>query len=300
MSHSKAILQALLVTFIWSLSWVFIKLGLGEIPALIFAGLRYSLAAVCLLIFAAYRSDIGAEIRQLNKADWAWLSLLGLIFYSVTQGAQFLALEYLPAVMLSLMLNFSAILVAIMSSFLLKERPNWQQIVGIGVFLIGALIYFGPVAIPSQQILGLFIGLISLIATSTASILGRFVNRNQRLSPLTVTVISMSIGSAILLVAGLLTEGFPNLSLNSWGIIIWLAIVHTAFAFTLWNNTLRTLSAIESSIINNTMLVQIAILAWIFLDEALSPLAILGLILVVIGTLIVQIAAVRRKKVPLD
>jgi len=37
----KAILLALLVTFIWSTSWVFIKIGLREMPAITFAGLRY-------------------------------------------------------------------------------------------------------------------------------------------------------------------------------------------------------------------------------------------------------------------
>lgn len=296
MPHTKAILQALFVTFIWSLSWVFIKVGLDDIPALIFAGLRYSLAALSLLIFAAYRSDIGAEVRGLSKKDWAWLSVLGLIFYSVTQGTQFLALNYLPAVTLSLMLNFSAIIVAVMGAFMLKERPNWQQWLGIGIFIVGALVYFGPVAIPQEQMIGLFIGFLSVVATSTSSILGRYVNRDQRLSPLTVTVISMSIGSVILLLAGIATEGIPNLSIQSWGIIVWLAIVHTAFAFTLWNNTLRTLSAIESNIINNTMLVQIAILAWLFLGEILTPLAIFGLVLVVIGTLIVQLAAHQGKK----
>ena len=36
----KAVLQALFVTFLWSTSWVFIKFGLVDIPALTFAGLR--------------------------------------------------------------------------------------------------------------------------------------------------------------------------------------------------------------------------------------------------------------------
>jgi len=48
---------------------------------------------------------------------------------------------------------------------------------------------------------------------------------------------------------------FPVLSLKGWGIIVWLALVNTAFAFTLWNRTLQVLSAVESSIINNTMLI---------------------------------------------
>ena len=62
-----------------------------------------------------------------------------------------------------------------------------------------------------------------------------------------------------------------------------LALVNTAFAFTLWNKTLQTLPAMESSMINNTMLVQIAILAWLFLGETITPLEIVGLLLATIG-----------------
>ena len=50
-AHWAAVLQALFVTLIWSASWVLIKVGLAHIPAITFAGLRYSLAAVGLLPF---------------------------------------------------------------------------------------------------------------------------------------------------------------------------------------------------------------------------------------------------------
>jgi drug/metabolite transporter (DMT)-like permease len=57
----------------------------------------------------------------------------------------------------------------------------------------------------------------------------------------------------------------------------------------MWNHTLRTLSAMESSIINNTMLFQIAILAWLFLDEALTWPRIIGMALAAVGALMVQL-----------
>jgi drug/metabolite transporter (DMT)-like permease len=73
-------------------------------------------------------------------------------------------------------------------------------------------------------------------------------------------------------------------------VIGWLAVVNTALAFTLWNSSLRILSATESSIINNTMLVQIAVLAWLFLGERLSMGEVAGLILASSGALLVQVA----------
>jgi drug/metabolite transporter (DMT)-like permease len=103
-----------------------------------------------------------------------------------------------------------------------------------------------------------------------------------------VTVISMGAGSIVLLVTGMCVEGFPTIDLRGWGIISWLALVNTAFAFTLMNHTLRTLTAMESSIINSTMLIWIPILAVIFLGERITVKEVIGLALAGIGTLIVQ------------
>lgn len=68
-----------------------------------------------------------------------------------------------------------------------------------------------------------------------------------------------------------------------------MALVNTAFAFTLWNHTLRTLSAVESSIINSLMMPQIAVLALIFLGETLSSKEVVGMVLVGLGVLIVPL-----------
>jgi drug/metabolite transporter (DMT)-like permease len=62
-------------------------------------------------------------------------------------------------------------------------------------------------------------------------------------------------------------------------------VVNTALAFTLWNRSLQKLSAVESSMINSTMLVQIALLAWVFLGERLGGGDVVGLMLAVVGIL---------------
>jgi drug/metabolite transporter (DMT)-like permease len=104
-----------------------------------------------------------------------------------------------------------------------------------------------------------------------------------------VTFTSMGIGGVTLLVTGVLLQGLGNLGWREWSIIAWLAAVNTALAFTLWNRSLQTLSAVESSVLNGMMLPQIVVLSWIFLGEALSPKEIAGLVLAAAGTLLVQI-----------
>jgi drug/metabolite transporter (DMT)-like permease len=73
-------------------------------------------------------------------------------------------------------------------------------------------------------------------------------------------------------------------------------VVNTALAFTLWNRSLQKLSAVESSLINNTMLVQIAVLAWLFLDEPLSWRDGVGLLLATAGILLAQWKPARRTR----
>lgn len=291
--HTRAVLQALFVTLLWSSSWVLIKQGLKDIPALTFAGLRYTLAFLCLLPLAARRGDL-RTLRRLPRRDWLTLSALGLLYYTVTQGAQFLGLERLPAVTTSLLLSFSPVMVALLGIALLSERITGAQWGGIALYLAGVLVYFYPINIPAREVVGLAIVLISMLSNALSAVIGRAVNRQRTLSPLAVTVATMGIGSVVMLAAGAVAQGVPALDARSWAIIAWLAVVNTALAFTIWNHTQRTLPAIETSIINNTMLIQIALLAWIFLGERLSARAIAGLALAAAGTLIVQLRRSRK------
>jgi drug/metabolite transporter (DMT)-like permease len=285
---ARAILQALFVTFLWSTSWVLIKIGLDEIPALTFAGLRYVLAFLCLLPFAMRARHL-AIIRALTRRDWTRLIALGLVMYTMTQGAQFLALDRLPATTTSLLLSFSPVVVALLGIGFLGEQPHRAQWAGVAMYLVGAAVFLHPVDFPAQQVIGISIALAGVLANAGAAILGRSVNRGRTLSPLLVTVISMGVGSVLLLGTGVATQGMPLLSPSGWAIVGWLAVVNTALAFTLWNLTLRTLSAMESSVINNTMLIQIAILAWIFLGESLGAKEIIGLTIAAGGALLVQL-----------
>lgn len=284
----KSALQALFVVFLWATSWVFIKLGLEEIPALTFAGLRYILAFLCLLPFL-FLSNQRNSLRSLSMNQWVRLFILGLLFYALTQGASFVALAYLPAITVNLLWSFSSVTVALMGITWLAERPTLFQWLGIIIAVIGAVIYFFPVNIPKGQFVGVLVALLGVLANAGSSILGRAVNRSGEIHPLTVTVTSMGIGALILLVAGITTQGLPPLSGRSWAIIVWLAVVNTAVAFTLWNHTLRTLSAVQSSIINGTMLIWIPMLAVVFLGEKVTMKELLGLVVVGIGTLIVQL-----------
>ncbi|GAB4534617.1 MAG: DMT family transporter [Anaerolineae bacterium] len=286
----RAILQALLVTFLWSTSWVLIKYALNQIPPLTFAGLRYTLAFVILLP-GLWRHKAAA--RTLSARQWRRLAVLGLVFYTLTQGGQFLTLNHLEAVTFSLLLNFTPVLVACFGIIALSEAPSPLQWGGIIVFIAGVLVYFFPASGAGARVFGLILAGFTVCANAAAAILGRRANRTGMIPPLVVTAISMGIGAISLLGIGLAVQGLPRISPGGWAIIVWLAVINTALAFTLWNQSLQKLSAVESSIINNTMLVQIAVLAWLFLGEHLAWREVVGLTLATAGIVIAQLKPAR-------
>jgi drug/metabolite transporter (DMT)-like permease len=297
-SRVSAILQAIFVTILWASSWILIKIGLrNDLPPVTFAGLRYGLAWLCLLPFVISNQARRSEFRSLSRTDWGRLGVLGLVYYALTQGSQFLSLAYLPAAMVSLLLNLTPVVVGVAAVIFLNERPTALQWFGIGLATAGVGLYFLPIALPQAQVIGVTIALVGVLTNAGSSLLGREINRSGTLSPILITFVSMGIGSGLLLIIGIITQGFGLMTWQDWAIIFWLAVVNTAFAFTLWNQTLRTLTAVESSVINSLMMPQIAILAYVFLGEALSAKEIWGLILVGFGVLIVQMK--RQNKVQL-
>ena len=299
--HALAVAWALLVTFLWSTSWILIKVGMDDLDLkpLSFAGLRYALAAAILLPFGirAMRAAHAAEpvgIRLIGR-----VAFYGLLFVAVAQGAQYAALSVLPATAVSLVLSSIPAVVALMALGGRSERATFGQGAGIGLLTLGALLYFGPFQVEADAAVGFAAAAICVTAAALSSHLGRRLARDAigQLGGATgLTATSMLIGALVLLAIGVALEGWPTLDLAGWLIVGWLAVVNTAFAFTIWNHTLRTLTAVESSVVNNTMTVQIAVLAIVFLGERLEPLQLIGLLLAAAGAAVVQIAPVLQSR----
>ncbi len=299
--HLRAVLQALLVTFLWSTSWILIKVGMEDLDLkpLSFAGLRYALAALILLPFGirAMRAARAAQHPPGLRLT-ARVALYGLLFVAVAQGAQYAALSVLPATAVSLLLSSIPAVVALMALAGRHERASVWQAVGIGMLTVGALLYFGPFEVDQGAAIGFLAAGVCVTSAALSSHLGRALARDSigRMGgPVGLTAVSMLIGAAILLGVGVALEGWPRLDVQGWLIVGWLALVNTAFAFTVWNHTLRTLTAVESSVVANTMTIQIAVLAIVFLGELLGPLQLIGLLLAATGAAVVQLAPILRR-----
>ncbi|QOS79501.1 DMT family transporter [Paenibacillus sp. JNUCC31] len=82
------------------------------------------------------------------------------------------------------------------------------------------------------------------------------------------------------LVIGLIFEGIPSFAWPLVRIILWLGIINGSFAFSLWTWSQKYLRAYENSLINNLMLLEVAVLDILILHRKLSVAEALGLLIV--------------------
>jgi drug/metabolite transporter (DMT)-like permease len=157
--------------------------------------------------------------------------------------------------------------------------------------IAGAYIYFGGV--PADSITGVIVTLVSGLGWATYLVAGRAFFKPGEIGPLGLSAFAMGVGTVFIAGSAWIYEGFTALTPSGWAIVLWLGVVNTAAAFFLWNHALQRVDAFEISILQNTMLIQIAILSVIFLGEKLTSSKMLGMAAVFVGVLIVQLSGLR-------
>jgi probable blue pigment (indigoidine) exporter len=290
-ARTFAIAEAVLATFIWASSFVFVKMILPDIGPLLIAGLRYFIAFLILLPFILRQKG---SIVRIEPKMWGQLALIGISAYAIGNGAMFWALRYLHATTVSFMLNVSPLLILFAGIVILGEFPTRWQIGGVVVSLIGGALFFSP-GFQSEDPLGIAIVVVGLVGFTAFGILGRSVARARQISTLNLTGIPLAIGGGLLLIIGLVVEGRPTIDQRAWLIIAWLATANTAFAYFLYNHALKSITALEMNVTLNLSPLGTALLAWLLLGESISSIQILGIFVVIVGVTLVQIAGNRRK-----
>lgn len=123
-------LLALLVALLWGLNFLAIRIGLDHFPPFFFAGLRFLVIAVPVLLFVPR-----------PRVRWRWLLLFGTGFGTMQFAFLFLAIASgMPTGLASLVLQASAPFTVLLGAVLLKERVSARQLAGIGVAILGMVV----------------------------------------------------------------------------------------------------------------------------------------------------------------
>ena len=294
-----AVTIGVVVTFLWATSVVLIRIGVSDedIQPIGFAGTRFALAALLLLPLALP----GIRAAPTWHGSRRWLSgvaIYGLLLFGLAQVGFYLALGQLEASTVGLFMGLAPVVTAAVALRSRGERASLLQLGGIAVLVAGILVYFGLEAPSGDATSGLLAAVSIPIVVGGAAVLGRrvAVDSSSYGGPASMTAIAMLFGSAMTLVLALLVEGVPTFSLTAWLLIVWLAVINTALTYTLWAQSQRSLRAVESSVLGDLTIVQIALLGWVVLGEGLDIAQIVGIVLAMGGVVLVQIAPVMQAR----
>ena len=279
---------AILVTVLWSSSYVLIKWGLSDIPPLYFATLRYALAFAVLVGVEATVGRRQPKESPVGRRQAGLLVIAGIAGYTIAQGLQFVGLYYLPAVTTSFLLNFNPFFVLVLSMIVLGEGTSLVQLGGLGLALAGVWAFFSERVAWGGSWFGVLVVVASGLGWAVYLVTVRLLGRSGHMGSLRLTTVTMGAGVAGMAVLTLLSGQYAPLTSGGVLIIVWLATANTALAFFMWNWALRAIPAYELTVLQNVMLVEIALFAFVFLQETITPLMIAGMALVLAGVFAVQ------------
>jgi O-acetylserine/cysteine efflux transporter len=273
LSHS---LVALLVTAIWGLSFVVIKLGVGSTPPLLLAALRFLFAAVPAVFFVPR-----------PKTDWKNVVAYGFFLGVAQFGLLFAAIAIgMPASLASVVMQAQVFFTILFAALFMGERPWPHQIVG------GLVAAFGLVLIAWPRMTGGGAGpfLMTVVAAASWGVANIVSKRAGRVDMLGFIVWSSLVAPLPLLGLSLWLDGpaqvidaLTRIDGATLAAVAYLAYPTTIFAFGIWAYLLSRHPA--ATVTPFALFVPVAGIlgSVLILGEAMHPIEAVGGAVIVVG-----------------
>ncbi len=239
MSVSELLL-ALAVVFIWGTNFVVIKLGLHELPPLLFACLRFALAALPWLFFV-----------KRPAIAWRYLIAVGLLLGVGQFGLLFIAMraDIAPG-LASLVIQVQVFFTVGLSVWLFGEQIHARNLVGLALGVAG-LCTIGAHADATTTLRGLVLVVTAALCWALANFTVKAaVRKHGPFNTLGLMVWSSLFAVPPLAALAVLVEGYEPVvtalsraSAGAWAAVLWQSLGNTLFGYGAWNWLLSRHSA---------------------------------------------------------
>lgn len=291
----KARIVWLTLCLIWGSTWLFIKLGLEDLPPLTFAGIRFVIACTILLVIIRIR---GLKLPR-TSSDIKLLALTGVLSFTVNYGTIFWGEQHISSGLAAVLQATIPVFGLVIAHFYLPgEKMTWGKIFGVVLGVIGVAVVF------SNQ-LAVAGGL--ALAGSVAVVIGSGVvaysnvlvkSRGKHLDPAVLAAGQMFFGLIPLLLIGIPLEGNPfkfHWTMMAVASMLYLAIVGSVIAFILYYWLVHNMDVTKSMLIALVTPVVAVILGMIVLHEELNWRTIVGGAMIMAGIGFIVVKKRKRK-----
>ena len=261
-----------------------ILIRLTEAPPMTIATWRMVLSSLILIPFFISNGGFH-KIRIMNLQDRLTLIGVGVVL-AIHFASWITSLSYTSVASSVIFVHVDPIFVALTSHFLLKERVEKKQVLGIITAFLGvSVIAYGDFGPGKENLIGDALSLIGAIALGTYIIAGRHLR--QRLD-LTTYVTPVYIVSAFVLTMGSIFFGTSlfGYPLNTMLMFAIIALIPMIFGHTVYNWALKWVSAPVVSLSLLGEPIGASILAYLFLGETPGFFTLIGSVLTLTGILI--------------
>lgn len=279
----KARLVWLILCVIWGSTWLFIKLGLENLPPITFAGIRFVIA--CGILFLVVRAR-GLALPD-NRRDWGLLAVTGVLSFCLNYGLVFWGEQHISS-------GLAAVLQATLPAFglvfahfhLPGERMTWSKIFGVVVGFLGVLVVFSnQLAIAGGKALAGCVALVlSALFAAYSNVLVKAYGR--RMDPAILSGGQMFFGLIPLLLIGIPLEGNPfhfHWTPMALVALLYLAVVGSVIAFWLYYWLVHHMDVTKTMLIAMVTPVVAVVLGMVVLGEDLSWRTIAGGVMIMVG-----------------
>ena len=269
---------------IWGGMYVVSKVVLDIIPPFSLVSLRLLLGALTLAIVIAIRG-----FPKIARTPFWQVIGVGFVGYGISLSLQFLGTKLSSAANGSLVTSATPAFVLIFAWILLKEKITSLRLIALLLATLGVVAVIDPRS--AQLNPDLFLGnLLLLGAALTWALYSVLVRKaTQTLDVLPFSLIAFLGGLPVSLPAGaweLKTIGVGEISLGIVGGVLFLGIISTALAMVLWNSAFTLVDANLASLTFFAQPVVGTLLGWLFLGEKITPLFLVGGLLIGVGLVI--------------
>ena len=229
-------------------------------------------------------------VRSLPQAGW-WgrVFVLGALNFSIFWILLFVAAYRLPGGVAATVGAVQPLMVLFVARALLRSPVRWQAIMaGLGGIVGVALLVLTPRAVLDP------IGIAAGIGGAVSMAFGTVLTRRWQppVSPLTFTAWQLTAGGVLLVPLALIAEpSLPSLTASNWIGFAYLTLIGAALTYVLW---FRGVARIEPAAVSSLGLlspVTAVLLGWIILQQDLTPVQLLGMLLVIGSVYLSQRAA---------
>jgi drug/metabolite transporter (DMT)-like permease len=289
----------LVLCAIWGSTWLFIKMGLDDLPPFSFAGIRFVIAAAVLFGIAFARRSRLPD----SAGEWGYLALTGLLAFTINYGAVFWGEQRISSGLAAVLQTTIPVFGLLIAHFHLPgERITAAKAIGVAIGIAGVAIVFSSQleARGTAALLGSAAIVVGAFAAAYANVLVKARKRN--LDPAVLAGTQMIFGLVPLLAVGLATEGDPrdfHWSPMAIVALVYLALVGSALAFFLYYWLVAHMDVTKTMFIALVTPLIAVVLGMVVLDEQLTWRTIVGGAAIIAGTALAMLpSAVRAAKRP--